>query len=84
MPILLGKVRTLLEWDDEFLSKKWGDRLEWVGGYPLDCYKILPHTKEFWFECLSIGAKHPGVMLPNGLTEFFTSLLPFPPKTNPL
>ena len=27
--ILLGKVRTLLEWDDGLLSKKW-DRMEWV------------------------------------------------------
>ena len=38
--ILLGKVRTLLEWADELLSKMW----EWVSGvdgwsgYPLDCY----------------------------------------------
>ena len=36
--VLLGKVRTLLEWADTLLSKKWGDVLEWVSCYPLDCY----------------------------------------------
>ena len=37
--ILLEKVRTLLEWIDELLSKKWDgvDGVEW-SGYPLDCY----------------------------------------------
>ena len=36
--VLLGKVRKLLEWADTLLSKKWGDVLEWVSCYPLDCY----------------------------------------------
>ena len=37
--ILLGKVRTLLEWPVELLSKmsEWSG-VEWVTGYPLDCY----------------------------------------------
>ena len=39
MPIykLLGKVRTLLEWSDELLSKMLDGVGEW-SGYPLDCY----------------------------------------------
>ena len=28
----------LLEWADALLSKKLDDVLEWVSGYPLDCY----------------------------------------------
>ena len=34
--ILLGKVRTLLEWADEFLSKVSFGVGDW-SGYPLDC-----------------------------------------------
>ena len=35
--ILLGKVRTLLEWADGLLSQVLGDGLYWIR-YPLDCY----------------------------------------------
>ena len=34
--ILLGKVRTLMEWADGLLSKMWGDGLDgsgWIDGY---------------------------------------------------
>ena len=42
--ILLGKVRTLLKWADELLSKMWDAWTGWIGwsgvdsGYTLDCY----------------------------------------------
>ena len=36
--ILLGKVRTLLEWADGLLSKMLGDRVNWcIAVYPKDC-----------------------------------------------
>ena len=36
--ILLGKVRTLLEWADGLLSQMLGDRVNWcIAVYPKDC-----------------------------------------------